>query len=137
MSVRFRDAAVADRLKAEARTTDRSASALAEELIDEGLRARHHPLIVFRGGPSDRRAAVVGGPDVWEVIGGIVGGDVAASERVGRAVELFGLRPEQVEAAVAYYADYTDEIDQLIAANAAAADAAEARWRRQRELLSH
>ncbi len=27
-----------------------------------------HPGVVFRPGPTGRRAALVGGPDVWEVI---------------------------------------------------------------------
>jgi hypothetical protein len=136
VSVRFREARVAARLKAEAEASARSASALAEELIDEGLRMRRHPLVVFRGGPAGRRAGLVGGPDVWEVVAGLVGGDVAPSKRVKRAVELFGLRPEQVEAALAYYAEFTEEVDAQISANSAAADEAEDLWRRQRELLT-
>jgi hypothetical protein len=136
VSVRFREARVAARLKAEAEASARSASALAEELIDEGLRMRRHPLVVFRGGPAGRRAGLVGGPDVWELIAGLVGGDVAPSKRVKRAVELFGLRPEQVEAALAYYAEFTEEVDAQISTNSAAADEAEHLWRRQRELLT-
>jgi hypothetical protein len=136
LSVRFHDKAVADRLKSEAVARDRSASALAEELIDEGLRMRRHPLIAFRDGPTGRRAALGDGPDVWEVIDGIVGGDVPADERVARAVELFGLRPEQVEAALTYYAEFTDEVDDRIARNRAAADEAEALWRRHQDLLA-
>lgn len=85
-----------------------------------------HPLITFRDGPSGRRAALVDGPDVWEVVAGLVGGDVPATERIPRAVELFALRPEQVEAALAYYAEFTDEIDQRIAGNMAVAAEAEA-----------
>ena len=135
ISVRFHDAAVADRLKAEASARERSASALAEELIDEGLRMRRHPLISFRDGPSGRRA-VVGGPDVWEVVAGVVGGDVAPAERVARAVELFGLRREQVDAALAYYTEFTDEINERIAANLATAEQAETLWRRQQDLLT-
>ena len=136
LSVRFREARVSERLKAEAEANARSASALAEELIDEGLRMRRHPLVVFRAGPSGRRASLVGGPDVWEVVAGVIGGDVAPSKRVRRAVDLFGLRPEQVEAALAYYAEFTEEIDARITANRAAADEAEELWRRQRDLLA-
>ena len=40
----------------------------AERLIDEGLRMEDHPGIAFRDGPTGRRAALAGGPDVWEVI---------------------------------------------------------------------
>jgi hypothetical protein len=136
MSVRFRESRVAARLKAEAEASARSASALAEELIDEGLRMRRHPLVVFRAGPAGRRAGLVGGPDVWEVVAGVVGGDVAAAKRVQRAVDLFALRPEQVEAALGYYAEFTEEIDAQITANRAAADEAEELWRRQRDLLA-
>ena len=136
MSVRFREARVAERLKAEAEASARSASALAEELIDEGLRMRRHPLVVFRAGPSGRRAGLLGGPDVWEVVAGVVGGDVAPSKRVQRAIDLFGLRPEQVDAALAYYADFTEEIDAQIGANRDAADEAEELWRRQQDLLA-
>jgi len=136
VSVRFREPRVAARLKAEAEASARSASALAEELIDEGLRMRRHPLVVFRSGPAGRRSGLVGGPDVWEVVEGVVGGDVAPSKRVQRAVDLFGLRREHVEAAFAYYAEFTDEIDTQIAANRAAAEDAERLWHRQRDLLA-
>jgi hypothetical protein len=136
MSVRFREPRIMERLKSEAEAQDRSASALAEELIDEGLRLRRHPLIVFRDGASGRRAGLAGGPDVGEAISGIIGGDVAAHDRVDRAMELFGLRREQIDAALAYYAEYTDEIDGEIAANVVAADEAEALWRRQQDLLT-
>jgi hypothetical protein len=136
MSVRFAQVEVVEELKAEAKARHVSASALAEELIEEGLRTRRHPLIVFRDGPAGRRAGLVGGPDVWEVIGGLVGGDVPADSRIERAVELFGLSPREVAAALDYYANYEAEIDERIAANLAAADEAEAAWRRRRDLLA-
>ena len=125
-----------ERLKTEAEAQDRSASALAEELIDEGLRLRRHPLIVFRDGAGGRRAGLVGGPDVWEVIAGTIGGDVPGAKRVDRVIEVFGLRREQVDAALGYYAEFTDEVDGEIAANVAAAEEAEALWRRQQDLLT-
>jgi len=136
VSIRFRRAEVAARLRAEAVRQQRSTSALAEELLDEAMRARRHPLIGFRGGPAGRRAALVGGPDVWEMIDAIAGGDVAPNERIARAVDTFGWTVGQVEAALAYYAEFTEEIDALRAANVAAADEAEASWRRSRGLLA-
>ena len=136
MSIRFRRAEVLARLKAEAATRRVSSSTLAEELIEEGLRTRRHNLVVFRDGPSGRRAGLVGGPDVWEVIGGLVGGDVPAEARIERAVDVFGLTPGQIGAALDYYADFTAEIDGEIAANLAAADEAEAAWRRRQGLLA-
>ena len=97
---------------------------------------RRHPLITFRDGPTGRRACLVGGPDVWEVIGGLVGGDVPVEERIGRAVEVFGLRREQVEAALSYYAAFPEEVDAALAANEAAAQEAETVWRRRQQLLA-
>ncbi|MGI8758028.1 MAG: hypothetical protein ACR2K0_01830 [Acidimicrobiales bacterium] len=135
VSVRFRDHRVAEGLRSEAATSAASVSALAEELIDEGLRMRRHPLIAFRGGPSGRRAALVGGPDIWEVVDGVVGGDVPVPVRVQRAAEIFGLPPEVVDAAFAYYAEFPSEIDARIEANRRAADEAEVLWRRRRGLL--
>lgn len=136
VSIRFRRADVLEQLKAEAGARHVSSSALAEELIEEGLRSRRHPLITFRDGPTGRRAAFGGGPDVWEVIGGVVGGDVAADVRIERAVEQFGLSPQQVSAALDYYASFTSEIDDEIAANLKAAEEAEAAWRRRQDLLA-
>jgi hypothetical protein len=136
VSIRFRDPHIREDLKSEAASRNRSATSLAEELIDEGLRMRRHPLVVFRDGVSGRRAALMGGPDVWEIIGGLIGGDIPTSKRVDRATQVFGLRPELVDAALAYYADYTDEIDAQVEANRAAADAAEGNWRRQQDLLA-
>ncbi len=41
---------------------------LAQRYIDEGMQLDRHPGIAFRDGPAGRRAVVIGGPDVWEVI---------------------------------------------------------------------
>lgn len=136
LSVRFRDPEVLQRLRSEAHDRGGSASSMAEQLIDEGLRMRRHPLITFRDGASGRRATVVGGPDVWEIVGMVVGSDVPVGERVGRTADALGLRAAQVDAAVAYYADFTAEIDEQVADNAGASERAEALWRRQRDLLA-
>ena len=136
VSVRFRRSDVATRLKHEADAERRSASALIEELVDEGLRSRRHPHIVFRSGPSGRRAALAGGPDIWEVVDGVVGGDIPVAERVDRAVELFGWSRVHVDSALAYYAEYPDEIDREIDANRVAVDEAEAAWNRVRDALA-
>jgi len=136
VSVRFHDPRVADQLKAEAIARSASTSLLAEELIDEGLRARRHPLVSFRDGPAGRRAHLVGGPDVWEVVDRLVGGDVPVAERITRTVEVFGLPGQLVEAALAYYAEPTEEIDTQVGANRKAAEEAEAQWRRRQNLLA-
>ena len=136
LSVRFHRSDVLERLKVEALSRSVSTSARAEELIEEGLRLRRHPLIVFRDGASGRRARLLDWPDVWEVVGGIVGGDVPVVDRVERAVSTFGLAPERVTAALDYYAVSPEEIDSALAANVASAEESEEIWRRRQQLLA-
>ncbi|MDA8287844.1 MAG: CopG family transcriptional regulator [Actinomycetota bacterium] len=136
ISVRFRDERVAERLKTDADVRATPTSALAEELIDEGLRTRRHPLVSFRDGAAGRRVARIGGSDIWEVVGGIVGGDVPVTERVRRAIKLFGLTNAQVDAVPGDSAEFADEVDDEIAANERVAKEAEALWRRRQDLLA-
>ena len=88
-------------------------------------------MIVFRDGASGRRAGLIGGPDVWDVVGGLVSWDVPPEDRISRAAEHLGLSHNQIDAVLDYYADFTTEIDEEIAENVAAADGLEAAWRRQ------
>ncbi len=139
-SIRF-DEAVLDRLvRYTRRHPGSSLSSVANRFVDEGLRTDEHPGIVFRDGPAGRRAGLVGGPDVAEVIGALhairadrprLTGD-ALVEAVADASEL---SPSAVRAAVAYYASYPDEIDAWIAANDEAAAQAEAAWHAERRIL--
>ncbi len=78
---------------------------------------------------------MVGGPDLIDVIGAIVGGDVPTDERLERAAKMLGVSVGLVDAALAYYAEFTDDVDQLMAELANDAVVAEAAWRRQQELL--
>lgn len=135
VSIRFSDEPLHQRLKASAHRRDVGVSTLAGRLIDEGLRMEAHPMVVFRDGPSGRRPVLVGGPEVADVIGAIVGGDVVVAQRRSRAAELLDVSEALVDAALAYYADYTNEIDELVAHRSQRADEAETSWRRQRTLL--
>ena len=66
VSVRMnRETAMRIRARPEARG-ERLSDAL-RRYAQEGDRAESHPGIVFRAGPSGRRAGLAGGPDVWEV----------------------------------------------------------------------
>ncbi len=87
---------------------------------------------MLRDGASGRRAGLIGGPAVWEVIGGLVGGDVPLEDRIDRAVDHLGLTRRHLTSALDYYADFTDEIE----ADLAIADGAEAAWRRHQGLLA-
>ena len=135
VSIRFASEPVHGRLKASARRRGQGVSPRAERLIDEGLRMEAHPAVLFRDGPAGRRAVLVGGPEVADVIGALVGGDVPVARRRSRAAELLGLSETMVDAALAYYAEFTGEIDAALAERARAADAAEAAWRRGQSLL--
>src|SRR5688572_11200717 len=44
-----------------------SLTSLVERFLREGLAVAEHPGVMFKPGPSGRRAALAGGPDVWEV----------------------------------------------------------------------
>lgn len=95
-----------------------------------------HPGIVFRDGPSGRRAGLAAGPDVWEVMATIRMGEANGEAAIGAAAELLSLSPNQVRAAVRYYSAYPEEIDQRIQQNSYEADAAEAAWEREQAALA-
>ena len=135
VSIRFSDEPLHQRLKGSAHRHNVGVSTLAERLIDEGLRMEAHPMVVFRDGPSGRRPVLVGGPEVSDVVGTIVGGDVPVEQRRFRSAEMLGLSEAMVDAAMAYYADYSDEVDTDLQLRAELANTAEVAWRRQQELL--
>ena len=136
-SIRFARADVHERLRDAASRKGTSASALAERLIDEGLRSESHPLVMFRDGPTGRRAVLLNGPDVWEVVGAVIGSDVPVEERESRAAELLGLSAAQVRAAMDYYAEFTAEIDERIGLNRREADRQATLWERRQQLLAN
>ena len=95
-----------------------------------------HPAICFRDGPVGRRAVLVGGPEVADVVSALIGGDVPVEERRARVAELMCLRESLVDAALAYYAEHTAEIDAEIESRQLAADKHEQLWMRQQALLA-
>ncbi|MDP9799472.1 hypothetical protein J2S43_007984 [Catenuloplanes nepalensis] len=97
-----------------------NASALANRLVDEGLRMAEHPGITFEPGPSGRRAAIAYGPDVWEIIKLLREIDERGPTALTAAAEVFSIDVNRVTSAVHYYGDYSDEIDgEIEAADAA------------------
>jgi uncharacterized protein (DUF433 family) len=123
------------RLDVGARRRGEAKARTAERLIDEGLRMEDHPGIVFRDGPSGRRAALAGGPDVWEVVETLKGSGLSGEQAVAATAEWGVLTHAQVHAAVRYYADFRDEIDERITHNSEEADRQRAAWVRAREAL--
>jgi uncharacterized protein (DUF433 family) len=113
--------------------TSESRNALAERLLDEGLRIDRHPLIRFRtGGSGLRRPALVGTRvDIWQVIDTVRGED----GNVADAAEYLGLTEATVRAAVDYYADFAEEIDAYRAEELAFAERERERSERARRVL--
>jgi hypothetical protein len=115
-SVRL-DNQLRQRLGAAAAAEHTTVTELIERFVREGLACAAHPGVVFLPGPSGRRAALAGGPDVWEVAAAVrhLGGrDV---ERVAALAEQFGLHERQVVIALNYAAANREEIDDRIDAN--------------------
>lgn len=135
MSIRF-DPALLDRLRRTAAGRDTTPSGLAQRLVDEGLRLQEFPGIVFRDGPSGRRAGLAAGLDVWEIAAALRGSELAGQAAVEVVAAELDLTPGTVRVALAYYGAYTEEIDGQIADNERAAQAARASWEAQQRLLS-
>lgn len=136
LSIRFRRPGSYDRLRHRAAQGAESISAVGERLIDEGLRMEAHPGVVFRGGPSGRRAGLAAGPDVWEIVGLMRDITGSVEERAVRVAAQLGLAASQVRTASRYYAEFTDEIDAEIAQNDEITDLELAVWENERRLLS-
>ncbi len=124
------------RLEDLSRSTGRKKPELLNTLVDEGLRMESHPSIVFAPGPAGRRPKLIGGPDVWEVIRVVKNVDASGDAAVAQAAEWTDLRPDQVEAAVAYYADHPAEIDAWIAQVDEAGEQGREAWERGREAIA-
>ena len=100
-----------------------------------------HPGIVFRDGATGRRAGLVGGPDVWEVVRALKSAraaepELAEEDVLALVVANSGTPLRLVRIAVRYWASYPDEIDTEIDTAAAAEDIAEQVWQRERQLLA-
>ena len=124
VSVRLDDS-LAERLRLRARAAGESLSDRLRRYAEEGSRRDEHPLITFRDGPAGRRAAVVGGPDVWEIVMWLE--DLAEEEDPARVLAAEqGIARPLIDAAVRYREAYPDEIGVRIALHrhdTAAADA--------------
>lgn len=100
-----------------------------------------HPGVIFRPGPTGRRAALTGGPDVWEVIRAVKSAHATepgldSDDLVSLVSDNTGVPLRLVTTAVRYWAAYPGEVEAEIAAADAAEEAAEQAWLRERELLA-
>jgi len=136
LSIRF-DARLLERLRRRAQLTPgATASGLAQRLVEEGLRMSDHPGVVFKDGPSGRRAALAFGPDVWEVVKVLRELDERGEQAVGAAAELLAVPEAKVRVAMHYYAAYPEEIDTEIDEADRVSTQAERAWHVERRLLA-
>lgn len=136
LSIRF-DAQLLERLRRRARSTPgATTSGLAQRFVDEGLRMCDHPGVVFKDGPSGRRAALAFGPDVWEIVKVLREIDERGDPAVTAAAELLALPVAKVRVAMHYYAAFPEQIDAEIAEADRMSEASEREWRTERQLLA-
>ena len=136
LSIRFTPSLLA-RLRQRANAmTGASVAGLAQRFIDEGLRMADHPGVIFKDGPSGRRAALAYGPDVWEVIKFLREVDERGPAAIDAAAEVFAVDTSRISTVISYYGDYPDEIDAEIAEADEASARAEAAWRVQQHLIA-
>jgi hypothetical protein len=136
LSIRF-EAALLARLRTRAAAiAGGNTSALAQRLVDEGLRMADHPGVVFKDGPTGRRAALAYGPDVWEIVKFVREVDERGPAALEAAAEVFAVDVNRIATALSYYGDYSDEIDaEIDTANEASLHAEQA-WRVQQRLIA-
>ena len=136
LSIRFTPSLLA-RLRQRANATPgASAAGLAQRLIEEGLRMADHPGVIFKDGPSGRRAALSYGPDVWEVIKFLREVDERGPGAIDAVAEVFAVDTSRISTAISYYGDFADEIDAEITEADEASARAEAAWLVQQQLIA-
>lgn len=80
---------------------------------------QEHPGVLFRDGAVGRRATLVGGPDVWEVVRAVRSARTAEpqlseSELLELVSENSGVPVRLIRTAVTYWATYPAEVDSLL-----------------------
>lgn len=98
-----------------ARESEREFSNIANELLEDAIRAYRCPGIIFTEGTTGRRARIAGtGIEVWEVIAAFKG----LEKDINRLRKAYHwLTEQQLRAAIGYYRIYHEEIDRLISQN--------------------
>lgn len=123
------------RVEAQARVEGRSVSGLVSSMLDEAVKTRGFPGIVYRSGPTGRRAAVAGGPDVWELVRAVKETSGRQEERIRRVAGALGVPTAAVRRAIDFYTAFPDEIDERIAEDDRAAERVRALVERRQQLL--
>jgi hypothetical protein len=122
-------------LESRAQKVRSSKSSLIVCAVREWLAVQSHPQVRFVDTTTgERRAALLAGPQVWTVAEAWLQHPVA--DRSAESIaESIGLTPEDVDAALAYWADNRAEIDQVLARHRREQDEALASWERRQALV--
>ncbi len=123
-------------LAAQAAAESTTVTELIERFVREGLDCAAHPGIVFKPGPAGRRAALAGGPDVWEIVAALRDTTGSESERMAAIAEQFGMHDRQVVIALNYAAAHRDEIGARVDVNDRALAQAESLASERQRLLA-
>lgn len=110
------------RVETQARAEGRSVSGLVSSMLDEGVKTRGFPGIVYRPGPTGRRAALAGGPDVWELVRAVKEATRRQEQRIMHVARALGISAAAVRLAIDFYAAFPEEIDERIAEDERAAE---------------
>jgi hypothetical protein len=113
-----------------------SVTSLVERFVREGLAIAEHPGIMFKPGPSGRRAALAGGPDVWQIASALRHTSGTEAERIAALCDEFGLHERQVLIALNYAAANYGEIEEQIRGNDLALEVAERVAQERQRLLA-
>ena len=130
------DPAVKSRLERQAAAEGITERALLERLVTEGLDTLHHPGVVYRDGPTGRRAALAVGPDIWEIASALRHTTGDPEERVAALAEQFDLHPRHIRTAIDFAATHREVIEEQIAANDQAAEQARELAFRRADLMA-
>ena len=125
-----------ERLDQEATASHTSTPSLVTSLLSEGITTRRFVGIVYRDGPTGRRAALVSGPDVWEVIRDVRHAKGRGDKRLASVAKAAGLTLAQVRLAVEFYTSNPDEIDHRVEADGREAERVRTLIQRRERLLS-
>ena len=106
---------LAEELLVIARESGKDFSTTAKELLEEAVKMRRVPGIVFTEGVSGRRARIAGsGIEVWEIIANYK----SVNEDFKRLCRTYHwLTAQQLKSALTYWQTYAEEIEHLIALN--------------------
>jgi len=139
-SIRFDDRVIARLSAYVAGHPGTSQSTAANLFVDEALRMVEHPGIFFRDGATGRRAVIIAGPDVWEVIRDIRSAraaepDLDADEILALVTTNSGVSERDLRIAIGYWSAYPDEIDAQVADAERAERVYDEEWQREQRLL--